>query len=207
MSNANKYPTTLHRDEGSVQLHDGGSGRVGALIDNALANLTTDQAHTLAAKAADAALKLEVKAREQNLDYVAGKKALEDHLDAFRMLDRQGHLTRHTIETVTKTGAGTMRVESKAGAHQFPLLVPISNDEVGVTEMMAVHDALAEWHKPTLVAFADQDPVFPYPKSGDRFTELIPTAGEQVRIENAGHFLQEDKPEEIVAAMRSELFS
>ena len=104
MSNANKYPTTLHRDEGSVQLHDGGSGRVGALIDNALANLTTDQAHTLAAKAADAALKLEVKAREQNLDYVAGKKALEDH---------------HTIETVTKTGAGTMRVESKAGATCF----------------------------------------------------------------------------------------
>ena len=59
----------------------------------------------------------------------------------------------------------------------------------------------------TLVAFADQDPIFPYPKSGDRFTELIPTAGEQVKIENAGHFLQEDKPEEIVAAMRAELFS
>lgn len=119
MSNANKYPTTVHREEGSVQLHDGGSGRVGALIDNALANLTRDQARTLAAKAADAALTLEIKAREQNLDYVAGKKALEDHLDAFRMLDRQGHLTRHTIETVTKTGAGTMRVESKAGATCF----------------------------------------------------------------------------------------
>ena len=98
-------------------------------------------------------------------------------------------------------------VESKAGAHQFPLLVPINNDEDGVTEMMAVHDALADWDKPTLVAFADHDPIFPYPKSGDRFTELIPTAGEQVRIENAGHFLQEDKPEEIVAAMRAELFS
>jgi haloalkane dehalogenase len=92
---------------------------------------------------------------------------------------------------------------SKAGAHQFPLLVPIKDDDVGVTEMMAIHDALAEWTKPTLVAFSDQDPIFPYPKSGSRFTELIPGAGEQVLIENASHFLQEDKPDEIVAAMRA----
>jgi len=37
------------------------------------------------------------------------------------------------------------------------------------------------------------------------FTGLIPTAGEQVRIAGAAHFLQEDRPTEIVAAMRESL--
>jgi len=55
--------------------------------------------------------------------------------------------------------------------------------------------------KPTLVAFSDTDPVFPYPRSGEAFTGLIPSAGEQVRIEGAAHFLQEDRGPEIVEAM------
>ena len=43
------------------------------------------------------------------------------------------------------------------------------------------------WPSPTPI------PVFPYPQSGEVFTSLIPTAGEQVRIEGAAHFLQEDR--------------
>src|SRR6187455_1180304 len=46
---------------------------------------------------------------------------------------------------------------------------------------------------PALVAFSDTDPVFPFPRAGEQFTALIPTAGEQVRIEGAAHFLQEDR--------------
>ena len=91
--------------------------------------------------------------------------------------------------------------ESKAGAQRFPLLVPLAEDEPGVSEMLETRDALAGWDKPALVAFSDTDPVFPYPKAGDRFTELIPTAGEQVRIEGAAHFLQEDRGPEIADAM------
>ena len=91
--------------------------------------------------------------------------------------------------------------ESKAGAQRFPLLVPLTPDEPGAAEMLAVKDALARWEKPTLVAFSDGDPVFPYPKAGEQFTGLIPSAGEQVRIEGAAHFLQEDRGPEIVDAM------
>jgi haloalkane dehalogenase len=91
--------------------------------------------------------------------------------------------------------------ESKAGAQKFPLLVPMTPDEPGVAEMLAVKDALSRWDKPTLVAFSDGDPVFPYPRSGEVFTELIPTAGEQVCIEGAAHFLQEDRGAAIVDAM------
>jgi len=87
--------------------------------------------------------------------------------------------------------------ESKAGAAQFPLLVPTSDDQPGATEMRAVTDELSRWDKPTLVAFSDEDPVFPYPRAGERFTTLIPSAGEQVRIEGAAHFLQEDRGERI----------
>ena len=91
--------------------------------------------------------------------------------------------------------------ESKAGAQRFPLLVPLGPDEPGVTEMLATRDALASWDKPALIAFSDTDPVFPYPKAGERFTELIPTAGEQIRVEGAAHFLQEDRGTEIADAI------
>ena len=77
----------------------------------------------------------------------------------------------------------------------------VERDEPGAAEMLAVKDALATWDKPTLVAFSDGDPVFPYPKAGEQFTDLIPSAGEQVRIEGAAHFLQEDRGPEIVDAM------
>jgi haloalkane dehalogenase len=91
--------------------------------------------------------------------------------------------------------------ESKAGAAQFPLIVPTSEEMAGATEMRAVSDALSRWDKPALVAFSDSDPVFPFPRSGEVFAELIPTAGEQVRIEGAAHFLQEDRGQEIADEM------
>jgi haloalkane dehalogenase len=87
--------------------------------------------------------------------------------------------------------------ESKAGAARFPLIVPTSDDEPGAAEMRAVADELASWDKPALVAFSDSDPVFPWPRAGQRFVDLIPGAGEQVRIEGAAHFLQEDRGEQI----------
>jgi haloalkane dehalogenase len=91
--------------------------------------------------------------------------------------------------------------ESKAGAQMFPLLVPMDEGDAGAAEMKAVRDALGSWEKPVLVAFSDSDPVFPYPKAGEQFTQLIPTAGEQVRIEGAAHFLQEDRGFEIADAI------
>ena len=91
--------------------------------------------------------------------------------------------------------------ESKAGAQRFPLLVPLSEGDPGAAEMAAVRDRLGSWQKPALVAFSDADPVFPFPRAGEQFTDLIPTAGEQVRIAGAAHFLQEDRGAEIAEAM------
>ena len=102
-------------------------------------------------------------------------------------------------EIVAAYEAPFPNAESKAGAAMFPLLVPIEENAPGAAEMAAVSAELSRWEKPTLVAFSDSDPVFPYPKSGQVFCDAIPGAGEQVRIEGGAHFLQEDRGEQIAA--------
>jgi haloalkane dehalogenase len=104
-------------------------------------------------------------------------------------------------EVVAAYEAPFPSVEAKAGAATFPLLVPTSEDAAGAEVMRDVYDRLGEWDKPALVAFSDADPVFPYPRAGERFTSQIPTAGDQVCISGAAHFLQEDRGEEIARVM------
>ena len=109
--------------------------------------------------------------------------------------------TELTPEVVAGYEAPWPTLESKAGTQRFPLIVPLTPDDPGAAEMRAVKEALGSWDKPALVAFSDTDPVFPFPIAGEQFTELIPTAGEQVRIEGAAHFLQEDRGPQIVDSM------
>lgn len=106
------------QNKNAVQLHDNGL-RAGSLIERSLANLDRQQVQNLMAKAGEEALRLEVKSREQNMDYVAGKKTIEDHIDTFNMLDKSGKTTAHKVISDVKTGAGTTRIESKSGATCF----------------------------------------------------------------------------------------
>jgi len=85
----------------------------------------------------------------------------------------------------------------KAGAMIFPLLVPISPNDPGATEMRRAKEVFSHWQKPVLVMFSDKDPIT---RRGDIFfRSLIPGAKDQpeIVIHDAGHFLQEDKGEEI----------
>ncbi len=84
----------------------------------------------------------------------------------------------------------------KEGAHAFPSLVPIAPDQPGAAENRAAWRALESWTKPCLLMFSDQDPVLGIP-AGRVFERRIASAGPLVVIEGAGHFLQEDKGEEI----------
>ena len=117
------------------------------------------------------------------------------------MIMQGGTATELAPEVLAAYEAPFPTPESKAGAAAFPLLVPLADTDPGAREMRAVSAALAAWDKPALVAFSDSDPVFPFPAAGRVFTDLIPTAGEQVRIEGAAHFLQEERADAVVEAM------
>jgi haloalkane dehalogenase len=86
----------------------------------------------------------------------------------------------------------------KAGARKFPRLVPLTPQHASVAENEEAWQALGRFTKPFLTAFSDADPIT---RGGDRaFQERVPGAKGQshVTIENAGHFLQEDAPSELV---------
>ena len=56
--------------------------------------------------------------------------------------------------------------ESKAGAAQFPLLVPIEEDAAGAKEMREVADALSRWDKPALRRVLRHRSRLPLPAGG-----------------------------------------
>ncbi len=90
--------------------------------------------------------------------------------------------------------------ESKAGVRAFPELVPVEPGHPNTAPMNRVRDALRAWTKPTLVVWGAEDRVLPAALA-HAFVDLIPGAEGPVLIEGAGHFLQEDAPDELRAAI------
>jgi haloalkane dehalogenase len=90
--------------------------------------------------------------------------------------------------------------ESKAGALAFPELVPAEPEHPNTAPMNAVRDALRTWDTPAVVVWGAEDRVLPM-RVAEMFVELLPNARGPVAIEGASHFLQEDKPDEVAAAI------
>jgi haloalkane dehalogenase len=85
--------------------------------------------------------------------------------------------------------------DSKAGARAFPLMIPLTPDAQGAEAGQRVLEAIRGDTRPTLMLWADSDPVLPL-KTGERFAEAIGAQSPHV-IEQASHFLQEDQGPEI----------
>jgi len=86
--------------------------------------------------------------------------------------------------------------ESKAGVLAFPELVPTEIDHPSAAKMLEVRAGLEHWERPALVLFSDSDPIFST-AAAERMAARIPGAGPAEIIAGAGHFLQEEKGEEI----------
>jgi haloalkane dehalogenase len=85
----------------------------------------------------------------------------------------------------------------KVGARMFPMLVPAGPDDPAVPANLKAWEVLEAWDKPWLTAFGDSDPIT---AGGDTyFQKKVPGARGQphTTLEGAGHFLQEDKGEEL----------
>ena len=85
----------------------------------------------------------------------------------------------------------------KAGARQFPTLVPARPDDPAAEPNRRAWAVLERFEKPFLTAFSDADPIT---RGGDRiFQARVPGARgrEHPTIQGAGHFLQEDRGEEL----------
>jgi len=111
-------------------------------------------------------------------------------------LVRLSCVTELAEEVVEAYNAPFPTPESKAGVVAFPELVPTEADHPSAPRMLEVRAALERWEKPALVLFSDSDPIFS-PAAAERLAARIPGAGPAEIVAGAGHFLQEEKGEEI----------
>lgn len=88
-----------------------------------------------------------------------------------------------------------------AGAREFPCLVPITPEHGAVADNVAAWQALESWEKPFLTLWCPGD--FVLGALGDEFIARVPGAAGQPHqtFEPGGHFIQDDRGEDVVAAM------
>ena len=89
----------------------------------------------------------------------------------------------------------------KEGARQFPMLVPSRPDDPAAEPNRRAWESLRRWDRPLLTAFSDSDPIT---AGADRVLQSdIPGARGQAHttIAGGGHFLQEDRGEELAAVV------
>ncbi len=82
----------------------------------------------------------------------------------------------------------------KAGARQFPMLVPTDPDNPASEDNRQAWKVLMQWDKPALMCFSDGDPIT---AGGERvFQKLVPGTRGQPHITLKGHhFIQEEDGE------------
>lgn len=114
---------------------------------------------------------------------------------------QKGTTTNLREEVVAAYDAPFPSRKFKAGARMFPALVPIRPDDPASEANRNAWAAFGRWEKPFLTAFSDRDPIT---RGGDRvWQKHVPGAQGQnhVTIEGAGHFLQEDKGEQLAKVL------
>ena len=108
-----------------------------------------------------------------------------------------GSFSLLSVEEIAAYDAPFPEEKYKAGSRIFPNLVPTQPNDPASEDNRKAWMKLMNWQKPFLTCFSDSDPIT---KGGDMVLQgIIPgTKGQpHTTVEKAGHFLQEDKPEEL----------
>ncbi len=114
---------------------------------------------------------------------------------------QSGTITALPDDVVAAYDAPFPSARYKAGARAFPALVPTTPNDPASEANRAAWDVFKRWEKPFLTTFSNRDPIT---RGGQNpWQENVPGAKGQdhVKIENAGHFLQEDRGEELAAVL------
>ncbi|HLG92029.1 MAG TPA: haloalkane dehalogenase [Acidimicrobiales bacterium] len=116
---------------------------------------------------------------------------------------RMGCVTELAPEVVAAYDAPFPEERLKAGARQFPVLVPVGPDDPASAANRAAWEVLSQWDKPFLTAFSDSDPITA--GGAEAFKARVPGAAgrRHPTIEGAGHFLQEDRGPELAGVVAS----
>jgi haloalkane dehalogenase len=111
------------------------------------------------------------------------------------MLVRRGCHTDPGDEVAAAYDAPFPSEASKAGARAFPAILPLSPSDPGASAGHEVLRALRVDQRPSLMLWAAEDRPLP-PSAGEAFASAIGRSIDHV-VDGAGHFLQEDRGEEI----------
>jgi pimeloyl-ACP methyl ester carboxylesterase len=90
---------------------------------------------------------------------------------------------------------------SRAGTLAFQREIPLTERDRSAPLMAAIHQRLPSLDVPVLLLWGMRDPVF-QPVFLDQWRELFPQA-ETVEIEDASHFVVEDRPDVVTRAIES----
>ncbi len=90
---------------------------------------------------------------------------------------------------------------SRAGVLKFPREIPFGPAHPNRGLLADLEEGLRGWSVPALIVWGTKDPAFPRGLA-KKFADLLPNHRGPVWIEDASHFLQEDRPEPIVHAVR-----
>ena len=116
---------------------------------------------------------------------------------AFKRAIRNPEFSNSEFDAYSK--APFPRRKYQAGILQFPQLITVYPDNPGLPQNLAAWEKLKSFEKPVLTLFGNKDPV----TRGVHklFKRDIPgTKGQNHKlIDGGGHFIQEDKPDELVA--------
>ena len=118
MADDKSLPTRINSGTKNA-LQNGGASST-HLLDLAMSNLSEAEIKAIRGKALDERLRLEVEALERRGKYEEARNLVQDHIDAFTMLEKgNGKLRSTKIQSDIETGGGKMRIETKSGATCF----------------------------------------------------------------------------------------